>query len=55
MKVIFIGIFMLLLHTSCSHKSPTQLSHSCPGPGHGPCFLCDENAAIDKEWEEFLK
>lgn len=55
MKYIIIGILLTTGLISCRHKTPTQQSHSCPGPGHGPCFLCDESDAIDKQWKEFLK
>lgn len=26
---------------SCNSTQPVNVTHSCPKPGHGPCYLCD--------------
>jgi hypothetical protein len=42
MKYIILPLILLI--SSCNHciMNDTELSHSCPKPGHGPCFLCDD-------------
>ena len=49
-------LLLCLTFLSCSHnpdpnkcngtprnlKSPSLYSHSCPKPGHGKCYLCDD-------------
>lgn len=32
-------LIILMLLTGCAKCPP---SHSCPEPGHGPCYLCDD-------------
>ena len=43
--MIPIGKIAMMLVTSalagCSLNSTCTPSHSCPEPGHGPCYLCD--------------
>lgn len=43
---ILINSLIILLITSCSSICKLEKekfsSHSCPKPGHGPCFLCDD-------------
>lgn len=35
-------VFIMLLGcATCEVKS-----HSCPEPGHGPCYLCKENKGV---------
>ena len=39
-KLILTAISIVLF--SCqSQEQPRTLYHSCPKPGHGPCYLCD--------------
>ena len=42
---IFIVVLLFTLIVACSIKqvnaAPSMDSHSCPEPGHGPCYKCD--------------
>jgi len=42
MKYIILPLILLI--SSCKHcvVNDTELSHSCPKAGHGPCYLCDD-------------
>ena len=45
MKILINSLIILLTascSTICKVEKELYLSHSCPKPGHGPCFLCDD-------------
>lgn len=35
-------LFLVLVVMFVSRLGATSESHSCPEPGHGPCYLCDK-------------
>ena len=53
MKYILIGL--ILICSGCHHT--TKYSHSCPKPGHGPCYLCHDPMLAEKKtnnWKNVL-
>jgi len=45
MSATVITMIVLCAFGGCVHKHCTDSlsdGHSCPEPGHGPCYLCDK-------------
>lgn len=48
-------LFICLITSGCGSKfckmtEQEKISHSCPEPGHGQCYLCDDPINVKKNF-----